>query len=385
MSITIEPPYKIFTDLESNPLDNGYIYIGTSGLNPETNPIAVYWDSAMTIAASQPLRTISGFIVRNGSPANVYVAGDYSITVKTSASVLIYSTLSWTLANDISSAIHTAPNKATPVDADEFGLWDSVTGLLNHVTWANIKATLVTYLSALTSTWAISTTGTAATSTNITVVDAAADTTTWPLLAGSITGVQPPLTDTSLTYDASTNTLASPTFSGSLSGSVTRASAAGVGVASSSTTVEAITGTTTSAANGAIKGTATAAGGNGVNGENTSLAGGYGVYGTSAANGVTVGYGVYGNHSGSSVLSAAVLGISISGNGGYFVSTNNIGLIAQSDVTTPAKAAFKIVPQDAQPTGDNGVGDMYVTTAGVLKICTVAGSPGTWVSVGTQV
>jgi hypothetical protein len=36
------------------------------------------------------------------------------------------------------------------------------------------------------------------------------------------------------------------------------------------------------------------------------------------------------------------------------------------------------------PTGPNAVGDLYVATGGVLKVCTVAGSPGTWVSVGTQ-
>jgi hypothetical protein len=56
----------------------------------------------------------------------------------------------------------------------------------------------------------------------------------------------------------------------------------------------------------------------------------------------------------------------------------------QGTVTTPAKSAFHVLPQGAQPTGPNIVGDLYVTTAGVLKICTVAGSPGTWVSVGAQ-
>jgi protein-S-isoprenylcysteine O-methyltransferase Ste14 len=43
-------------------------------------------------------------------------------------------------------------------------------------------------------------------------------------------------------------------------------------------------------------------------------------------------------------------------------------------------AAFAI----QHSTGPNAVGDIYVTTAGVLKICTVAGTPGTWVSVGAQ-
>jgi hypothetical protein len=38
-----------------------------------------------------------------------------------------------------------------------------------------------------------------------------------------------------------------------------------------------------------------------------------------------------------------------------------------------------------QPSGPNSVGDMYMAAGGVLKVCTVAGSPGTWVSVGAQV
>jgi len=46
-------------------------------------------------------------------------------------------------ATSIASAIHGATNKTTPVDADEWVIWDSITGLLNHVTWANIKATLL--------------------------------------------------------------------------------------------------------------------------------------------------------------------------------------------------------------------------------------------------
>jgi len=45
----------------------------------------------------------------------------------------------------VAPAIHAAPSKATPVDADELGIWDSVGLVLNKVTWANIKATLKTY------------------------------------------------------------------------------------------------------------------------------------------------------------------------------------------------------------------------------------------------
>ena len=49
-----------------------------------------------------------------------------------------------------SSTVHAAPNKATPVGADEVGIWDSVTGLLNRVSWTNIKATLSATLASLT-------------------------------------------------------------------------------------------------------------------------------------------------------------------------------------------------------------------------------------------
>jgi hypothetical protein len=60
------------------------------------------------------------------------------------------------------------------------------------------------------------------------------------------------------------------------------------------------------------------------------------------------------------------------------------GVIAEGDATSPINSAFRIIPQDAQPSGPNSIGDIYVTTAGVLKICTIAGTPGTWVSVGAQ-
>lgn len=48
------------------------------------------------------------------------------------------------------------------------------------------------------------------------------------------------------------------------------------------------------------------------------------------------------------------------------------------------KGTLKLKVLGAAPTGPNAVGEVYVATGGVLKICTVAGSPGTWVSVGAQ-
>lgn len=47
------------------------------------------------------------------------------------------------------ASIHGAPTKATPVDADEFGYWDSVGLKTVKTTWVNIKATLKTYFDTL--------------------------------------------------------------------------------------------------------------------------------------------------------------------------------------------------------------------------------------------
>jgi ribosomal protein L14 len=78
----VTPPFPLFTDNDGAPLDNGFVYIGTANMNPVSNPIAVFWDSALTISASQPIRTINGFPSRNGSPGVLFVGSDYSITVK---------------------------------------------------------------------------------------------------------------------------------------------------------------------------------------------------------------------------------------------------------------------------------------------------------------
>lgn len=55
------------------------------------------------------------------------------------------------ISTDVAGAIHAATNKVTPADADEFGIWDSVSALIRRVTWANIKTTLLTTLAPLNS------------------------------------------------------------------------------------------------------------------------------------------------------------------------------------------------------------------------------------------
>lgn len=95
MAIQVNQPYDQFFEADGSPLDNGYIYIGTTGLNPVTNPLAVYWDVGLTIPATQPLRTMNGYIVRNGTPARPFVSpDDYSMLLKSSDGTTIWSALS---------------------------------------------------------------------------------------------------------------------------------------------------------------------------------------------------------------------------------------------------------------------------------------------------
>jgi len=90
-ALSIQVPFPVFQDRDGEPLDNGYVWIGVTNLNPQTNPVNVYFDSDLTILATQPLRTINGYISRSGSPAQVYVDGaDFSILVQDNKGSLVY-------------------------------------------------------------------------------------------------------------------------------------------------------------------------------------------------------------------------------------------------------------------------------------------------------
>lgn len=89
---SIQVPYPVFYDRDGQPLDNGNIYIGIANLDPVTNPLQVYYDDALTIPASQPLKTSGGYIYRNGTPSQLYVnATNFSILVNDEKNLLVYS------------------------------------------------------------------------------------------------------------------------------------------------------------------------------------------------------------------------------------------------------------------------------------------------------
>jgi hypothetical protein len=120
MGVLVAPPVDHFTDTNGQPLENGKIYIGTQFLNAETNPIATYWDSALTVTAPQPIRTSGGYPFYQGVPAPVYVTGDYSITVRDKNDKLVMSNLNAaTLTpNALLALIKTVDGAGSGLDAD---------------------------------------------------------------------------------------------------------------------------------------------------------------------------------------------------------------------------------------------------------------------------
>ena len=104
-ALSIQSPYPIFTDIDGQPLEAGYVWIGTANLDPQTNPINVYWDAALTLPAAQPIRTLAGYPANSGTPARLYVNSDYSIRVMNKNGSSVYSAASKTeRIGDISAA-----------------------------------------------------------------------------------------------------------------------------------------------------------------------------------------------------------------------------------------------------------------------------------------
>lgn len=89
--LSVQPTFPIFTEADGQPLENGYIWIGTANLDPQVNPIAVYWDAELTQLAAQPIRTMGGYPVNAGTPARLYVNSDYSIRVMDRNGSVVYS------------------------------------------------------------------------------------------------------------------------------------------------------------------------------------------------------------------------------------------------------------------------------------------------------
>jgi len=67
-------PYAYLVDTQGTALDDGLIYVGVANENPVTNPIDLFYDADLTVAAPNPIPTMNGFAVQSGSPTCVYTS-----------------------------------------------------------------------------------------------------------------------------------------------------------------------------------------------------------------------------------------------------------------------------------------------------------------------
>ena len=124
-ALSIQPPYPAFAGADGQPLENGYIWVGTVNLNPQVNQIAVYWDSALTIAAVQPIRTLNGYPVYQGTPSRFYAASDYSIQVLDSKGTVVYTSTNGNVASGSISTNATGNGVQTifPITSTPFAVY----------------------------------------------------------------------------------------------------------------------------------------------------------------------------------------------------------------------------------------------------------------------
>lgn len=102
-------PIPLFLDLRGALLDAGRIWVGVAGQDPETSPIALFWDEARTIAANQPLETMGGRIVNGAYPGSVYFAAEnFSMRTRDADGNLV----------DYSPSLTSAAVQYQPLDSD---------------------------------------------------------------------------------------------------------------------------------------------------------------------------------------------------------------------------------------------------------------------------
>lgn len=90
----VNNPFTQFFERSGAPLANGQIFIGTAGLDAQSDPLQVYWDEAYTLPAPQPIRTLNGYPVWNGAPAQMFITEtSASITVRDARNALVFSSL----------------------------------------------------------------------------------------------------------------------------------------------------------------------------------------------------------------------------------------------------------------------------------------------------
>lgn len=137
--LPVEQPFKAYSGLDGKPLDNGYVYFGLPDQDPVAKPVTVFWDAAGTLPAAQPLRTVNGYIMNAGTPANVFFDGAYSELVKDSKGrQVFYSPTSDSFS--VASAIRTfLASIGTSVGATLVGFIQAGVGAVSRTLQAKLR------------------------------------------------------------------------------------------------------------------------------------------------------------------------------------------------------------------------------------------------------
>ncbi|ASY45372.1 hypothetical protein CJD35_13710 [Sphingobium xenophagum] len=91
-SYSIQSQYPIFLDQSGKALNLGKLYIGLPNEDPQTSPKDVFWDKNGTDPVDQTdgVPIIGGYIIRSGTPATIYIDGDYSIRLRDRFGAQVY-------------------------------------------------------------------------------------------------------------------------------------------------------------------------------------------------------------------------------------------------------------------------------------------------------
>lgn len=119
-AVNVNALYPIFTDIDGQPLEDGYVWIGVSGLEPQANPQTAYWDAALTQVATQPVRTRGGYPLNGTAIGRLFTGAPYSIKVQNKRTSTIATDLSASAGAGVGSISFgsTGLTPAVPTDGD---------------------------------------------------------------------------------------------------------------------------------------------------------------------------------------------------------------------------------------------------------------------------
>lgn len=121
-------------------------------------------------------RGVSLAVSSVGVSAGLPAAEAYKVLGWNSTGTALVNTDTPTTVIPIADSIHAATNKTTPVGADEIGIWNSVSGLLNRLSFTNLAAWISSSVNAFTSSSCTGNAATATLATNATTLAATAST-----------------------------------------------------------------------------------------------------------------------------------------------------------------------------------------------------------------